>query len=112
MELVIIWLAFAIVTALAASARGRSGILWFIVGLFFGIFALIAVLVIGRAEGGKAPAAPVGAGGPMSRMGPDGPVVANHKGVLIYQHNSMFWAMGLSFPTINDAKSYIETNVS
>ncbi|MEM6477830.1 MAG: hypothetical protein AAF647_02165 [Pseudomonadota bacterium] len=41
-----IWLAFAVITALAASSRGRSGIGWFGLGLIFGIFALIAVLVM------------------------------------------------------------------
>lgn len=40
------WLGFAIVTALAASGRGRSGFGWFLLGLVFGAFALIAVLVL------------------------------------------------------------------
>jgi len=42
----IIWVAFAIITALAANARGRSGLGWFILGAIFGLFALIAVLVM------------------------------------------------------------------
>lgn len=46
MELIVIWLAFAIVTALAASGRGRSFGGWLILGLCFGFFALIAVLVM------------------------------------------------------------------
>lgn len=43
---VVIWAGFAIVTGLAASARGRSGIGWGALGLVFGVFALIAVLVM------------------------------------------------------------------
>ena len=37
---------FAIVTALAAGARGHNAGLWAGLGFLFGIFALIAVLVI------------------------------------------------------------------
>lgn len=43
---IFIWLAFAVVTALAANARGRSAVAWFFIGLIFGIFALVAVLVM------------------------------------------------------------------
>lgn len=42
----VIWLGFAIVTAMAAPARGRSAWGWFALGLIFGGFALIAVLVL------------------------------------------------------------------
>lgn len=47
MEFVLIWIGFAVVTALAASSRRRSGGAWFAIGLAFGVFALIAVLVMG-----------------------------------------------------------------
>ncbi|HLD67835.1 MAG TPA: hypothetical protein VJA19_17540 [Pseudomonas sp.] len=40
-----VWLSFGVVTALAASARGRSAGGWLILGSFFSVFALIAVLV-------------------------------------------------------------------
>jgi hypothetical protein len=46
MGFVIIWVAFGIVTALAANARGRSGLAWFFIGCVGGIFALVAVLVM------------------------------------------------------------------
>lgn len=46
MLFIFIWLAFAIVTAIAANARGRSPAAWFFIGLIFGIFGLIAVLVM------------------------------------------------------------------
>ena len=48
---VFIWLAFGVVTALAASSRGRSPVAWFFIGAVTGIFGLIAVLVMGRADG-------------------------------------------------------------
>lgn len=41
-----IWIGFAVVTALAAPGRGRSAWAWFGLGLLFGVFALIAVLVL------------------------------------------------------------------
>lgn len=46
MEILFIWLAFAVVTAMAAVGRGRSGVGWFFIGLVTGIFGLIAVLVM------------------------------------------------------------------
>jgi hypothetical protein len=41
-----IWLGSAILAALAAPSRGRSSGGWFVLGLLFGIFALIALLVM------------------------------------------------------------------
>jgi len=46
LELFILWIALAILTALAAASRGRSGVGWFFIGLLTGIFGLIAVLVM------------------------------------------------------------------
>lgn len=44
--IVFIWVAFGIITALAAAARGRNFLGWLLVGLVTGIFGLIAVLVM------------------------------------------------------------------
>jgi hypothetical protein len=49
--MVITWIlvyaiAFAVVTALAAKSRGRDPLTWSLVGFFFGVFGLIAVLVM------------------------------------------------------------------
>lgn len=44
--LVFIWVAMAIVTGLAANARGRSFFIWLIWGAPFSVFALLAVLVM------------------------------------------------------------------
>lgn len=46
MELVIIWIGVAVITGLAANARGRSFFLWFIIGCLFSLLALLAVLVM------------------------------------------------------------------
>lgn len=46
MEILFIWLALAVVTALAANARGRSFIGWLLIGAITGVFGLIAVLVM------------------------------------------------------------------
>jgi hypothetical protein len=51
MEFIVIWIAFGIVTALAAQARGRSFAIWLVLGCLTGVFGLIAVLVMGRADG-------------------------------------------------------------
>lgn len=113
MEFLFVWLGFAVVTAIAAGSRGHSAGLWFVIGLLGGVFALIAVLVIKRGdEGGVASGNVPASYSPMANAGPSGPVIASHKGVMIYQHNSMFWAMGMTFVTLDDARSYIEANVS
>lgn len=44
--LVFVWLAFGVVTALAAGARGHNPWLWLAIGCVFGVFGLIAVLVM------------------------------------------------------------------
>lgn len=49
--LIFIWLAFGLVTALAAGARGRNPILWGLIGCVGGVFALIAVLVMENKSG-------------------------------------------------------------
>ena len=41
-----IWIAFGIVCALAAKPRGRNPAVWFFLGVLFGPFALVAVLVM------------------------------------------------------------------
>lgn len=46
MEILAIWFAVAIVTAIAAGARGRSPIGWFFLGLLCSFMGLIAVLVM------------------------------------------------------------------
>lgn len=46
----LVWIGFAVVTALAAKARQRGAFVWFLLGLAFGVFALIAVLVMGTPE--------------------------------------------------------------
>src|SRR3546814_12800255 len=46
----LLWIGFAVVTAIAASSRGRSGGVWFFLGLVFGVFGLTAVLVMPRVE--------------------------------------------------------------
>ncbi|WP_051294447.1 HIRAN domain-containing protein [Gemmobacter nectariphilus] len=46
MEFILILLAFAAVTGIAASSKGRSFGGWFVLGLLFSVFALIAVLVL------------------------------------------------------------------
>lgn len=46
MEILVIWVVFAILTAVVASNKGRSGIGWLLLGLVFGIFALILVALL------------------------------------------------------------------
>ena len=41
-----IWIGFAFITAIAASARNRSFLAWLLIGALFGVFALLAVLVM------------------------------------------------------------------
>lgn len=46
MTFLLIWLGFGVVTAIAASARGRNPLLWLVIGCIGGVFGLIAVLVM------------------------------------------------------------------
>lgn len=69
MELIIFPFAFAVISALAASSRGRSGVGWFFLGLVFGPFALLAVLVMARIEPAAAPR-PASRAGTGDRTGP------------------------------------------
>lgn len=46
MEFFVIWMLFAIVTAIVASSRGRSGAGWLVLGFFGGFFALILVALL------------------------------------------------------------------
>lgn len=51
MELaIIVWILFGVVTAVAASNRGRSGCNWFAIGFLLGPFGLILVLVMPSGE--------------------------------------------------------------
>lgn len=43
MEIILIWLVCAVVCAIIGSSKGRTGFGWFLLGLVFGIFALILV---------------------------------------------------------------------
>ncbi|MFG0409480.1 hypothetical protein [Pseudomonas sp. FYR_11] len=46
MEIVIVWLAVAAVTAYFAKQKGRSAGAWFALGFLFSIFALIAIWLV------------------------------------------------------------------
>lgn len=44
----VIWLLFAIITAIIARSKGRSAIGWFIIGFFLSFIGLIILLLVGR----------------------------------------------------------------
>lgn len=46
MEIILFWFASAVVCAIIASSKGRSGFGWFILGALFSIFALLLVIVL------------------------------------------------------------------
>lgn len=50
--LIVLWLGFAVVTAIAAKARGRDPIMWAVIGAIGGVFGLIAILVMKDESGG------------------------------------------------------------
>lgn len=45
MEFLLIWLLFGIASALIASAKGRSGCGWFLLGVLIGPFGLIVIVL-------------------------------------------------------------------
>ena len=50
-DMVLIWIGFAVLTAIAADKRNRSIGWWAAFGLLFGPFALGAVLMMGKLSG-------------------------------------------------------------
>ena len=50
MELMFLWLFFGIATAIVASNKGRSVGGWAVLGLLFGVFALIIVALVPKVE--------------------------------------------------------------
>lgn len=48
--LIVIWVVVAVLCAVIASNKGRSAVGWFLLGAIFGIFALLIIAVIGRAD--------------------------------------------------------------
>jgi len=48
MEIVFIWLFFGIISAVVASNKGRSGCVWFALGVLLGPFGFILALVISK----------------------------------------------------------------
>src|SRR5262245_23210362 len=46
MEYFVVWLVIAVVTAIVARSRGRSGIGWFFLGCLITIFALVLVALL------------------------------------------------------------------
>lgn len=51
--IVLIWIALAILTALAAQKRGRGVWRWFFIGLLTGVFGLAAVFIMGEVPAGQ-----------------------------------------------------------
>lgn len=50
MEIVLIWLFFAFVCAICAGYKGRTGGGWFVLGLLFGPFALLIIILLPAVE--------------------------------------------------------------
>lgn len=48
--LVFLWIGFGVTSAVIASAYGRDFILWLVLGVVFGLFALIAVIALPKPE--------------------------------------------------------------
>ena len=45
MEYIVLWLLFAVFSAVIASAKNKSAVGWFLIGLFFGPFGLVVGLL-------------------------------------------------------------------
>jgi len=50
----IVWIGSALLAAYLAGNRGRNAIAWGIAGFFFGIFALVGILLVGDSDEKKA----------------------------------------------------------
>jgi hypothetical protein len=118
---VVVWVGCAVVSALAAQARGRSFGAWLVLGLMFGVFALLAVLVMGRGDQASAAPdhsdlaranlerrwAPVPEPPPQPGTGPSG-TIAMHRGMHIVAQGDRV-AVGLSvFKNVDEAVAWID----
>jgi hypothetical protein len=50
MELIFLWAFFAVVCAIIANNKNRSGVIWAILGLIGGVFAIIIVALLPKVE--------------------------------------------------------------
>jgi hypothetical protein len=108
-----IWIGLAIVTAIAAQARGRSFAGWLLIGALTGAFGLIAVLVMNRVEPATPTPAPPGFA-PMKRppaqvrREPDD-VLQIYKGFRIRKRaGATVHTDGQDFPTLAEARAHID----
>ena len=53
MELLVIWLLIAVVTAIIASSKGRDGFGWFLIAILLGPFALILSMAMPKVVTGE-----------------------------------------------------------
>ena len=117
--LLVIWLGIAGLTAIAASARNRSGFGWFCIGLLTGLFGLIAVLVMRPGEDASTQAWPSGSGssGDFARMGQSGgqpkgqPIDGLDLGIFhgyqMVQRPDGVYAAGVRHASAAEARTYI-----
>lgn len=118
MELILIWIGFAVVTGIAANSKGRSFGGWLIIGALTGVFGLIAVLVMPKISDS------VSANGSPQRHidAPatyDRPAYANaaliktYKGVQILRgSDGTITAFEKSYPSVIEAEQDIDRAVS
>ena len=66
MEIVLVWIVFAIICGVVANNKGRSVGGWVVAGLIFGIFALVVLALL------KPTRQPFNSGGSMPNSGPFG----------------------------------------
>ncbi len=50
MEILVIWIMLGGLAGFIASQKGHSGALWFVIGCFFGIFAVVASMFLSKKE--------------------------------------------------------------
>ncbi len=116
MELGLIWIGCAALTAIAAGARGRSALGWFCLGLAFGVFALIAVLVMARGDPvASGPAMPLTGSGDFARMGSgrvpsaaEGYDLGVYRGYQMLQRADGVHAAGLRHASPAEARAHID----
>lgn len=106
----VLWIGFAVVTAIAAAARGRNFLGWLVIGALTGIFGLIAVLVMNRVEEPRQMAHVPGPVSHVTRLEDAGQKSEYiHEGQRILRTVDGFHADGQHFKYLVDAKRHIDT---
>lgn len=115
---IVIWIGFAVATALAAQGRGRDFLPWLLIGAATGVFGLIAVLVMKPVEAAATASLPLfptasnPTNGPTPMTNGGAYVLETYLGHEIEQRATGIYAAGTMHDTVQAARDFIQWKAS